>query len=171
MDLFAVCRIKSKMSVGLFWARGFASAEPDGLRAMVAAHCSPELCEAAIVDQPVAFVGAGFAARTVDLKSLSDWRPLIDDGERRPFLIRIIVRGKPYYYFRVGGDRTRLPGQPGGNNSKMPMRRRWRPRLHAGPSRPRRRQNKARKMGPFAFFANNRSTQAERLVKKGRRFY
>jgi hypothetical protein len=114
MDLFAVCRIKSKMSVGLFWARGFASAEPDGLRAMVAAHCSPELCEAAIVDQPVAFVGAGFAARTVDLKSLSDWRPLIDDGERRPFLIRIIVRGKPYYYFRVGGDRTRLPGQPGG---------------------------------------------------------
>jgi hypothetical protein len=113
MDLFAVRRIKSKKPVGLFWARRFASAEPDGLRAMVATHCSPELCEAAIVDQPVAFVGAGFAARAVDLKSLPDWRPLIDDGERRPFLIRIMVRGKPYYYFRVGDDRTRLPGQPG----------------------------------------------------------
>jgi hypothetical protein len=113
MDLFAVRRIKGKKPVGLFWARGFNSLRPDGLRAIVSEHCAPELCEAAFVDEAIAFVGPTNAAGRVDFKSLTDWQPLVHDGESRPYLIRLMQRGKPYYYFRVGDNRTPLPGKPG----------------------------------------------------------
>jgi hypothetical protein len=105
MDLYAVRQIKNKKPVGVFWARGFA-----GLRGMVAVHCSPELCEAARLLEPVAFVGEG---RGVDFKSLTGWQALTSDSESRTFLIRLMQRGKRYYYFRVEGKRTRLPGKPG----------------------------------------------------------
>ena len=77
MDLFAVRRIKGKKPVGLFWARGFNSLRPDGLRAIVSEHCAPELCEAAFVDEAIAFVGPTNAAGRVDFKSLTDWQPLV----------------------------------------------------------------------------------------------
>jgi hypothetical protein len=74
-------------------------AEPGGLPVML--------------DEAIAFVGADNAAGRVDFKHLTDWQPLIGGGETRPYLIRLVQRGKPYYYFRVGDNRTPLPGQPG----------------------------------------------------------
>jgi hypothetical protein len=113
MDLYAVRRVTSKKPVGIFWVRGFNSLKPDGLRAMVSAHCAPELCEAASLNEAISFVGADNAAGRVDFKHLTDWQPLIGRGKTRAYLIRLIQRGKPYYYFRVGDNRTPLPGKPG----------------------------------------------------------
>lgn len=80
---------------------------------MVASHCAPELCEATLLDGALSFVGPTNAAGRVDFKHLAEWQPLISGGEARPYLIRLIQRGKPYYYFRVGDNRTPLPGRPG----------------------------------------------------------
>jgi len=113
MDLYAVRRIKSERLVGLIWARGFTSIEPDGLRAMVTPHANPDLCEAALVNIPLAFVGPTLAAGRVDFRKLTDWQPLKGDGITRPYLIRIMRKGKPYFYFRVGDSRTPLLGRPG----------------------------------------------------------
>jgi hypothetical protein len=113
MDLLAVRRIASKRLVGIFWVRGFNSLKPDGLRAMVSAHCSPELCEAALIDEAIAFVGPTNAAGRIDFKHLAGWQPVISDGESRPYLIKLMQRGKAYYYFRFGDNRTPLPGKPG----------------------------------------------------------
>lgn len=113
MDLYAVRRISSGRAVGLFFARGFASIEPDGLRGMVAAHCDPALCEATMVNQGLSFVGAGYAAGRFNFKVLKGWQALVPDGINRPYLIRLMQSGKAYYYFRVGETRTRLPGKPG----------------------------------------------------------